>query len=231
MIWNQLNKKDAEIIFSEWNEDRPLPSHEPSDGELRELLINDFQSVLDDLGLEEEDVSSKQNYRVDLEFGLKLYERLFSFQSFSIRTASDNDFWRYLSVSVIPDIVFLRWGLNESRYWKEPRRIWLRTIFWYIHLSWQGSLEETRRILYDNSTDDIVQLVERIGSNGYREKFSRALMKYYGSYDKENKSRGQSVFRKVMKLNTAKVETIEPELYAEGEEIYVRELFEYFEQE
>jgi hypothetical protein len=229
MKWS-LTKQDAEKIFNSWSSSKPLALVEGEAVVLREELITLFNNVLKDLSLLESQVSKKKNYQVDLEFGLKLFHLLEKYKTFNMRTASNNDFWRFLSISVIPDVVYLRWGLSETRFWKEPRRIWLKTIWWYIYLSWQGSIEDTKEILKDNTTDEIVQLVERAGTNGYRVDLAREIMKIYGSFDKEKKSRNQSIFRKVMKLNTAKVETIEPAFHLKGEQTYARQLFEYFEQ-
>ena len=48
-------------------------------------------------------------------------------------------------IRVLPDIVYLRW-LNSSRFYSEPRSV-AESLWWYIHLSWQGTVEETLRIL------------------------------------------------------------------------------------
>ncbi len=228
MLQTRLNKQEAESIFNSWDDLKPIPINDGANEYLRKDLLEIFENVLKFLELSDDELN-KKSYQVDLEFGLKLYEKLNSYSDFTIRLAADNDFWRYLSIRVIPDIVYLRWGLKESRFWREPRRLWLKTIWWYIHLSWQGSIEETREILKGNSTDEIVQLVERAGPNGYRVNLTREIMKEYGSYGRNQKSRNQSLFRKVMKLNTAKVQTIEPGLHIEGESSYVKELFRYFE--
>ena len=47
----------------------------------------------------------------------------------TLEAAANDDFWRYLSIKVIPDVVAERWGYdNESHYWSKPARIWLRSI-------------------------------------------------------------------------------------------------------
>jgi hypothetical protein len=53
-------------------------------------------------------------------------------------------------------------------------------------------------------------------------------MKIYGSYKKEKRTRSTGLFRKVMKLNTARAKVIEPTLVEGGEEAYAEELFNYF---
>jgi hypothetical protein len=88
---------------------------------------------------------------------------------------------------------------------------------------------ETFKILKENTTDEIVQMVERSGKFGYRIDVSRAIMKYYGEMEKQKKKDHPGIFRKVMKLNTARTRVIEPSLMDGGETAYVKELFEYFE--
>ena len=83
----------------------------------------------------------------------------------------------------------------------------------------------TYRILENNTTDEVVQLVERAGSAGYRVDVCRVLMKYYylnrSKYDNK-------IFRKVMVLNTARSKVVEPTLVNGGAIGYVKELFDYF---
>lgn len=151
--------------------------------------------------------------------------------------AADDDIWRYIQMRVVPDLVFHRWqhcedeGADDSErikadsFWKDPRRIWMKSRWWYIHLSIQdNSLDETKKILIKNSMDEISQLVERPGS-GYRVDLCRAIMKRYASSPKKDRL----LLRKVMKLNTVKCSTMEPLLFKSGIENYVEELFAYFE--
>ena len=88
---------------------------------------------------------------------------------FNLRAAANDDFWRYLSIKVIPDVVAERWGYeNESHYWSKPARIWLRSIWWYVHLSWQGDMQTTAKVLEAScfTTDSILNLEERTGRKG-----------------------------------------------------------------
>ena len=122
-------------------------------------------------------------------------------------------------------------NVNEERFWKTRRRIYLKVLWWYIYLSVQTDdngnedLDRTVDILKDNSTDEIVQIVERSGTAGYRVDLYRAMMKYYSLHRDiyDNKK-----FRQVMVLNTARSQIIEPSLMDGGVQTYVRELFEYF---
>nr|WP_318539777.1 hypothetical protein [Terribacillus saccharophilus] len=228
MYLEELSKIQSEDIMSKWHENTVPELHlSPKEEELRNKLIDAFNEVLSTLQLNREEIS-KKSYQFDMEFGIRLYSILDIEADFTLRKAANLDIWRYLSIKVVPDIVYYRWGLHEGRYWKEPRRIWLKAIWWYIYLSWQGNESDTTVVLKDNTTDEIVQLVERAGSLGYRVNLTREIIKRYGALSKEEKGRNNMIFRKVMKLNTARVKTIEPELHPQGHEAYVKELFDYF---
>lgn len=176
--------------------------------------------------------SATSTYDFDLLFGIKLYQLLLENYQISERQASQDGTWMFLSVEVIPDIVFRRWkSLNESRYYKESRRIWLKTLWWYVHLSWQGDFINTYEVLKDNTTDDLVQLVERSGSKGYRVELYREIMRSYSEIQEDEKGRKNQLFRKVMKLNTARARVVEPSLTEGGEKQYVKELFKYFDRD
>lgn len=166
------------------------------------------------------DYTNKLDYKFDLLFGLKLYSVLSEEVNFTVRMASNDDIWRYLSIRVIPDIVHARWEFNEDHFYKIPRRIWLKTLWWYIHLSWMGNEKDTYDILKNNSTDTILQLVERPGI-GYYIMVYRELMAQYSEYDDTSRN----LFRQVLKLNTARLLTTSPELYDGGVTAYVNDLF------
>lgn len=183
---------------------------------LRDQLLNARDKVFEENEL---DYSNKLDYKFDLLYGLELYEILNEKIGFTNRVASSDDIWRYLSVCVIPDVVHARFGLTETRYFKTPRRVWLKTIWWYIHLSWQNSIEETYNILKHNTTDTIVQLVER-PYDGYYVDLYRELMYQYHLIEDPSRN----IFRRAMKLNTARLITTTPELVVGGIEQYVKDL-------
>lgn len=224
MKWLQLKKNESENIFSYWNE-QPVPDYDPSYEKIRTDLVNIFNITRDELNTTNQDIP-KKGYAFDLLFGLRLYE-LFQNQGLNLRDATDDGFWRYLSIKVAPDLIFHRWGLRPERFWSRGRRIWLKTLWWYIHLSFQGTVDRTHKTLRNNTSDEIVQLVERAGQFGYRVDLYREIMKQYGPIA-ENSKESSSLFRKVMKLNTARCKMIEPQLVTGGLQAYVRELFEYF---
>ncbi|MEB7852929.1 hypothetical protein BUY92_10160 [Staphylococcus equorum] len=183
---------------------------------LREELIAIRDEVFDELGL---DNVNKLGYTFDLAFGIKIYKLLNSEIGFNNRVAVNDDVWRYLSIKVIPDIVHARWEFNDSHFYKDTRRIWLKTIWWYIHLSWQGNEEDTLKILKNNSTDTIMQLVDRSGI-GYNIELYREIMKEYQNYN------DRKLFRRLLILNVARILTMSPDLVEGGIERYVKDLYE-----
>ena len=173
---------------------------------------------------------------MDYSYGLYLYEYLWNQSGFSLRVAANDGFWRYLSVKVVPDVVAQRWGKdNDSHFWSQPTRIWLRSIWWYVHMAWQGSIEETRDVLSCShfTTDTILNFEERTGRYGTYIEAYRQIIKYYSKVPEsiiKKMGRGKSnssddIFRIVMKLNTAKMMVMDPALYLGGEEAYAKSLF------
>ncbi|CDN46084.1 Uncharacterized protein BN871_KL_00030 [Paenibacillus sp. P22] len=165
------------------------------------------------------------SYVFDMYMGFTLYRVLKENYGFNERLAAQDEVWRYLSLEVLPDLVQERCGMNDDRFYKVPRRIWLRTIWWYIHLSWQGTEEETRYIVKDNSADEILQLVDRSGDGGYRVELTREIIRQLNIDGNREVPR---LLRRVLKLNTARVKMIEPELAEGGIESYVADLYKYF---
>ncbi|MCQ9288077.1 hypothetical protein NQ035_04245 [Staphylococcus gallinarum] len=186
--------------------------------DLRQKLLE----ARDDIFLEYQlDGVEKLDYKFDLLFGIRLFEILNENTKFYNRDAMNDDLWRYVSIKIIPDIVHSRWGFNEDHFFKTSRRIWLKTIWWYINLSWMGNSEDTFKLLENNTTDTILQLVERPGI-GYNVEMYRELMKQYYEYNDSSRQ----LFRRVLKLNTARLLTTSPELMEGGIPQYVHDLFE-----
>lgn len=219
MKWRTLSKSEAKLVMERWNGYGKVVVEEI-------LEYKDIRTSLKDCASNLE-VSLGQ-YEFDLNFAVKLYDVLTNRHGLDPRSASDDGIWRYLSIQIVPDIVEQRWGLHEGRFWKESRRIYLKTLWWYIYLSWQGDLDTTYKALQSNTTDEIMQLVERSGPSGYRVELCREIMGYYSQMDNQLKKRSSNLFRRVMKLNTARSKVIEPSLGLGGEQDYVKELFMYF---
>ena len=146
----------------------------------------------------------------DMKVGLALYQVLGE-AGMDIRTAADDGWWRYLSLRVLPDLVKGRWdSAPPVRYWKGRSRIWLRALWWTVHLTWQGSEESTRKVLESVTTDTVVQLVERPGKGGFRIDLTRLIFSM-----RWLRKPSQDQFRAIMKLNTAQIVLKEP-VFCEG---------------
>lgn len=218
MAYKRLSLVEAEKKMSLWKE---MPSDDYIEEELDKEYIAIRNRLLDGFKL----ISSGQKYVCDYQFGMILYHVLKD-NGFSLRDASNDDVWRFLSLCVIPDIVSKRWGkLAEIRYYKQSGRIWLRTIWWYIHLSWQNDRKKTEEVIKNNSTDQILQLVDRSGTKGYYVDVYRRIMYYFWVARKNNPQIGEGEFRKIMTLHTAVCKTIEPGLYEGGSDGYARMLY------
>lgn len=187
--------------------------------QLRKLIIEAREAFL------AEGNKKVQSYAYDLQIGLLLYRVLKEDYGFNERLAAQDEVWRYLSLEVCPDLVYERYGMNELRFYQGIRRIWLRSIWWYIHLSWQGTEEATFEILKGNSSDELLQLIDRAGNAGYRIELTRELMKQYSQHTMSEES---LLFRRVLKLNTTRLNMIEPSLIEGGTEKYVSDLYNYF---
>lgn len=226
MNWKKLNKSASEEQLNSFFMNRRIECEGPY-SQLRDDFLAVFNDTLSLLNIDRNEIQNKV-YLFDLHFGIKIYSLLTDKYQFTPRQASEDGIWRFLSINVVPDLVNIRWGDNPSRYWKEPRRIWLKSLWWYIFLSWQGSIESTIEVLEGNTTDEIVQLVERSGRSGYRVELYRQIMRHYSTLDAEKRKRSTDIFRKIMKLNTARTRVVEPSLSAGGVTEYVKELFLYF---
>lgn len=212
-------------LVSNWKRFNVTNEYHPSYEDFRSELIDTFKKALEETG-------GKMNYLLDLRMGIKLYQLLSPGKNFSVIQSNDNDIWRYISVKVMPDITYLRYPdpeqgvrdeggrLNHKRFYAGTRRIWLKTLWWYIHLSWQGSEKDTFKVLKGNGVDNINKLIETPG-RGYRISLFRAMMlEYYRTSPHKVKE-----FAAFTKLNNAKCVSMEPVLTCGGEPGYARRLF------
>lgn len=232
MLIKTLTRGQAQEAMQNWINSFPiLPEIDSDFSQLR----MDLQSINNTVRKEISDNPDikRTDYYLDYRFGLLLYDYLKKQSGFSIRVAANDGFWRFLSVIIAPDIVSQRWGKdNDSHFWSQPTRIWFRSIWWFIHLSWQGDIESTKQLLSCPyfTTDTILNFEERAGRKGTYVEAYRQIIKCYASVPKEiiKRSRGKNsddLFRVVMKLNTAKMLVIDPALYSNGVEAYAKSLF------
>lgn len=195
---------------------------------LRKLLVSTFDTTISE---NTEVQKNRLGYLIDLNVGFAVYEFLSNEEKFTTIHANDDDVWRYISCAVIPDITYERYPnaaqgdlrINSKRFFAHTRRIWIKTLWWYIHLSWQGDRNSTFEILKDFGTDTISDFIERPGrGKGYRIPLFRAMVNGYSRVD--NKS--ADLFNSISKLNLVKCKTLEPALTQNKEHGYIEELLQ-----
>lgn len=209
MCLKSMSRAKAARRFEQLREGgfRPAADLAPEVARLREVLLAAIS--LDD---------QKSEYQQDLSTGLACY-RVLPPERLTLRAAADDGAWRFLSLDVLPDVVHKRGGDSEDLFWRDRWRIWLKRVWWYTHLAWQGSEDATRRALAGRTTDTIAQFVERAGS-GYRVDLWRKLA---SRFPRDRVTQDQ--FRRLMKLNTALLVSIEPSLSEGGLDGYVDRLY------
>jgi hypothetical protein len=214
MKWSTLNtilsrRRHDELTAGGSFSAAELTTHYES---LREKLMNEIPCFGEGIGAGTYDVAT----------GLALY-RILGEAGMNVRFAADDGVWRFLSLRVVPDLVVARWpNASAERFWRVRSRIWLRAIWWLIHLSWQGTEEKTRAVLVDATTDTLLQLVDRAGKGGFRVELMRALLR-----ERSRRKFSQDQFRALMKLNTARLTVTEPWFCEGGIAGYARELHDY----
>lgn len=235
MRFQELSKPKALEAWNQWTEMKPrLPEISGNDLEMRNELQRLFKKAI-----QENSENQDSEYALDVRFGLYLFNYLNSLSGFSLRIAESDGFWRFLTLKVIPDLVGQRWGTDkQDHYWLKPGRIWPKQLFWFIYYSWQGDDEKTAKVLLDGSfsTDTILNLVERTGSNGVCVPVYREIVTTYGHLPKaeiqeinkrfRQRDKHMTLFRAVLKLHTARCLLIDPQLVPGGVKAYVQSLFE-----
>lgn len=150
-----------------------------------------------------------KNYDFDLSFALELYS-YFSpakMPGFNESVASNYGFWRYVCLKVIPDIIIERHGFVKEYFYAKNVRLYASTLWWYIEMCYQGSLEKTYDCLKDKSTDYILQIVERPGRDGMYLDVSRLIVHYLSVLPSDIVNKevgGQTLLRRILIQNTAR---------------------------
>ena len=219
---DHLSQAAFDDLIAQWSQFK-VEGFDDSYKDLREKVIDTY--------IKYKDIS---DYEVDMRVGLCLYEELNEKNGFTNVIANDDDVWRYFSCVVFPDITNLRYPpsktdlneghrLNTKRFYLHTRRIWLKTLWWYIHLSWQGSSLSTYSVLKHFGTDTISDLFERPGK-GYRLSLYRELMRDYAQISDNNINADN--FNRIQKQNLVNCRTVEPALTDGAEEGYVIRLLD-----
>ncbi len=210
-----LEKKSSDefyAIVEEWKNGKFSDSVDVEYREIREKIFGEYERY-----------KNKSGYEIDLRVGLALYE-LFLTDEYKLNPiyANDDDIWRYLSVKVFLDVTYLRepssdrFGVyfSHDRVYKHTKRIWIKQLWWWIHLAWQGDVDSTYEVLKKYGSGRISQVLERAGK-GYRIDVTRKLLKKMSERTTQSKV-SQDDFRALMMLYYAKMFVVEPTLVDGG---------------
>lgn len=173
--------------------------------------------------------STNDKYKFDLLFAIKIFEYFnkSNFPQFNEAVASNYNFWRYICLRVVPDIIIKRHGLVDTYFYEKDVRIYIPTMWWFIEMSYQGDLESTYDCLKDFSTDFILQFVERPGRDGMYIDVTRCIFAYLSKLPKQiiNEKKGnQTLIRRLLIQHTAR--NVNFNLVVEGKtKEYVKGLF------
>lgn len=218
----ELNREESKKVFARLVECNGVPE------DFFNTLDEDYLKIRNDI-LSFVPKPLAKTYDFDLRFGIKLYEYFSkkNFPDFNEAIASNYDFWRYLCLRVVPDVIISRHGLVDTYFFEKNVRIYLSTLWWYIEMGFQGTIEDTYNCLKHFSTDYILQFVERPGRDGMYLDIARLMMKYLSNLPKdiESQEKGeQTLLRRLLIQNTAR--NANYNLVIEGKtEQYVKELF------
>lgn len=169
--------------------------------------------------------SGYKDYQLDYRFSLLFYDYFHRKEWMTDRIAADYEFWRYIALKVMPDLVFDRFGAEDDKhYYAKGLRIWPYTLYWYAHLSWQGDIKSTEIILSSSRccSDTILNLVERPGRNGTYIDLYRSIMFHFVNINPTKNVDNIKLFRSIMKLALAKPQVIDPDLFDGGPREYAR---------
>ena len=225
-----LSIQDSAKIYQEWIDNNTLPKiengfslsneYEQEYKDLRNFIYNNY------LPLKRELVAGNiKPYDLDYKLSLCFYDYISSQSWFNSRIAANEDFWRFISMKIIPDIISSRFDqLDKRHFYSKGTRVYPYTLYWYTYLSWQDSLEKTESVVESSrfSTDTIVGLVERTGRNGTFIILYRKIMGYFATFETAIKLDYISLFRSVMKLCMAKTQVIDPDLCDGGPNKYAQ---------
>lgn len=223
----EYNREKAHQALERWRDEKELVELNQDYANIRAELLklyNEAKCKTVD--------GNRKEYVTDVLFGMGLYDFFDNQQWFNLRTASNDGFWRYVATAVIPDLVAERWGENNDNYfWKQPNRLWPKSIWWYVFLAWNNSIDDTKSVLLSNNlnSDTIQGVVERTGRKGTYVEVYREILFRYSQLDnnvilkfKKQMSQGSdSLFRAIMRLNTARCLVIDPCLTENGVKGYV----------
>lgn len=210
--WSTLNKLEAQKIFDSYKEDVDS-GQDPLANITYSELKNQNPSIRKRLLQYWGDLAFVKigTYEFDFEFGIRMYQ-YFRFELHMCESDAANDnIWRYLHLKVVPDLMLKRWPLDTAknrakRYYSASQRLYLKTLWWYIHMLWDTDEKTTRN--YEANVD-ISQIMDRSGSKGTRVVVYKAILQ---AYSKVDRSKRKELIERVLMLDASHCTTQEPEL-------------------
>lgn len=227
MIWKRMSSAEAIKAVAEIEKKSKIDFdhlvEEWKNGKFSEDIDVEYREIRNKIFAEYTKYKNKGGYEIDLRVGLALYELFLSCEyKLNPIFANDDDIWRYLSVRVFLDITYFRepksdrFGVyfSHDRVYKHTKRIWIKQLWWWIHLAWQGDTESTYEVLKKYGSGRISQVLERAGK-GYRVEVTRNLLKKMSERCPQSNV-SQNDFRALMMLYYAKNFVVEPTLVDGG---------------
>ena len=93
----------------------------------------------------------------------------------------------------------------------------------------EAYVDAVEQLHHSNNANEISQLVERAGSGGYRVELFREIIRYYDTNISQKKRiEEKNLLSRVLQLNIARSQIVEPDLVPGGVAEYVKSLFGYF---
>ncbi len=237
MIWKRMNNAEAKKIIEgiEKNNEEAFNTLLEcwKEGKFSDEVEVEYRAIRDKIFDEYCNCKNKGGYEIDLRVGLALYDLLLK-DEYKLNSiyANDDDIWRYLSVRVFLDITYLRepssdrFGVyfSHDRVYKHTKRIWIKQLWWWIHLGWQGDVESTYEVLKKYGSGRISQVLERAGK-GYRVEVIRKLLKKMAERCPQSNV-SQDDFRALMMLYYAKMFVVEPTLVEGGVDSFLDKILD-----
>lgn len=227
MIWKRMNNTEAKKIVDDIekksSEEFNLLKSDWTKNSFSNNIDREYQDIRNIVYAEYKKYEAQGDDEVDYRVGLALY-KLFLQEKYKLNPiyANDDDIWRYLSVRIFLDITYLRsptkdrFGVyfSHDRIYKHTKRIWIKQLWWFIHLTWQGDEEQTYAVLKKYGPGCFSQILERAGK-GYRVEIIRKMFKKMAERN-DGKVNQTKIFTPIMKLYYAKMFVVEPTLVDGG---------------
>ena len=201
MIIKTITRDEAKALYEKYVEYSAVPSA------FLDKLDDDYLDIRKVLLTFEACLVEKEGYEFDLPFAMRIYDFFNAFDWFNETVASNYGFWRYICLCVVPDLILRRCGWNAKNFYEKTTRMYVPRLWWYVHMSFQGTSDYTEQVLLHLNTDFIMNLVERTGRSGFYLEVSREIMRTLSQLPKSvinQKINGANLFRRVLIQNTAK---------------------------